>query len=172
MSKGGYAMRTIKLTALAAITAILACLPLTPAAAAGPLFIPWAVGHVIGAAARLATLPLVVASAASAGAPPAYAAAPPYPVTPGYNGVPGAYYAPPVYYRQPGWYAPPGYYGARTPYYSEPRYSAAPAYHPWAGAWGRFPEPRRGYSAPGMRYAGSYGGPGFGRSRGFTYRRW
>ena len=166
-------MRTIRQTALAAVTVTtLACLPITPAAAAGPLFIPWAVGHVIGAAARLATLPLVIASAATAGAPPAYGAATAYAAAPGYNTVSGAYYAPPMYYRQPGWSVPPGYYAAPTPYYPEPRYSAAPFYRPSAGAWGRFPEARRGYSAPGMRYAGSHGGQIFGRSRGFSSRRW
>jgi hypothetical protein len=83
-------MGTSKRTALLAVIASFAFLPLTPAAAAGPLLIPWAVGHVIGAAARLATLPFVVASAASAGAPPAYAGAPAYPPAPNYNAVPGS----------------------------------------------------------------------------------
>jgi hypothetical protein len=166
-------MRTIKRTALLfGVTATFALLPLTPAAAAGPLLLPWAVGHVIGAAARLATLPLVVASAASAGAPPAYAGAPAYGAAPGYSTVPGSYYAPPVYYRQPG-YAPAGYYAAPTPYYLAPRYPGAAVYRPagFGGSWNRYPEFHRGYSAPGMRYAGSYGGQAFGRSRGFSYRR-
>lgn len=167
-------MGTIKRTALlVAGFATFAFLPLTPAAAAGPLLLPWAVGHVIGAAARLATLPLVVASAAGAGAPPAYAGAPAYAAAPTYNAVPAGYYAPPGYYRQPG-YAPAGYYGAPTPYYLAPRYLPASTYRPaaFAGSWSRYPEPHRGYSAAGMRYAGSYGGQGFGRSRGFAYRRW
>jgi hypothetical protein len=172
-------MGTSKRTALLAVIASFAFLPLTPAAAAGPLLIPWAVGHVIGAAARLATLPFVVASAASAGAPPAHAGAPAYyPSAPNYNAVPGSYYGPPVYYRQPG-YAPAGYYAAPTPYYLAPhylapRYPVAPVYRPAAftGSWNRYPESHRGYSAPGMRYAGSYGGQVFGgRSRGFSYHR-
>jgi hypothetical protein len=165
-------MRTMKRTALAAVTVTLACVPLTPAAAAGPLLLPWAVGHVIGAAARLATLPLAVASAASASAPPAYAAGPAYAAASGYNTVPGAYYASPGYYRQPGGYA--RYYAAPAPYYFAPRYSAAaPIYRSaaFSGPWARFPDSRRGYSAPGMRYAGAYGGQHFGRSRGFSYRR-
>jgi hypothetical protein len=171
-------MGTIKRAALLlGATATFAFLPLTPAAAAGPLLVPWAIGHVIGAAARLATLPLVVASAASAGVPGPYAGAPAY--APNYNAVPGSYYPPP-YYRQPGYapsayYAAPApYYAAPVPYYAAPRYPIAQVYRPatFAGSWGRYPEPHRGYSAPGMRYAGSHGGQVFGRSRGFSYRRW
>jgi len=168
-------MGTIKRTALLlGATASFAFLPLTPAAAAGPLLVPWALGHVIGAAARLATLPLVVASAASAGVLSPYAAAPAYyAAAPNYNAVPGAYYYAPPYYRQPG-YAPTGYYAAPAPYYAAARYPIAQVYRPatFAGSWGRYPEAHRGYSAAGMRYAGSYGGQVFGRSRGFSYRRW
>jgi hypothetical protein len=130
-----------------AATAALVCLPITPAAAAGPLFFaPWALGHVIGVAARLATLPLALASAAaSAGQPLA-----PYPPTRGYYGAPPGYYAPPNYYaRPPGYYArPPGYYPAPQAYYRP------------ALAYAR-PMPQF-YAQPRGYYA---------RSGGFAYRR-
>jgi hypothetical protein len=110
----------------AAATAALVCLPIRPAAAAGPLFFaPWALGHVIGAGLRLATLPLVVASAAaSAGQPQA-----PYPPTPGYYGVPPSYYTPNYYAQPPGYYpAPQAYYRPALAYarpmpqfYAQPR---------------------------------------------------
>ncbi len=145
----------------AAATAALLCLPVTPAAAAPFIFAPWALGHVIGAGVRLATLPLVVASAvASAGQPQA-----PYPPSPGYYGGPSGYYAPPNYYaRPPVYYAPPpAYYPAPQAYYRPalayaspmPRYYAQP----------------RGYYAPRTPYPGSYGAQGFYRSGGFVYRR-
>lgn len=166
-------MHRFKLTALAAATATVACVPLTPAAAAGPLIVPWALGHLIGAAARLATLPIIAASAASSAGPPVP------PVGSGtYYASPG-YYAPPAYYGSAGYYAPRGY--ASPGYYSgayngsPQRYYPASAYRgpaPYVGAMQRYPAPNRGYYAPAMRYSGSYGGPGFSRSRGFTYRRW
>jgi hypothetical protein len=178
-------MRTIKLTALAAATVTLASLPVTPAAAAGPLLVPWAVGHLIGAAARLAALPLVAASAASSAGPPAYAAAPRYSAggypPPAYYQQPAyypqsVYYQQPVYFRPPAYYPAGGYYTARGTYYGSSRYAPAPTYRSttaFMGQPGRFPEsPRGGYSASGMRYAPAYGGHSFARAGSFTYRRW
>jgi hypothetical protein len=130
-----------------AATTLFLCLLVTPAAAAGPfLFAPWALGHVIGAGLRLATLPLVVASsAASAWQPQA-----PYPATPGYYGGPPRYYAPPNYYaRPPVYYAPrPGYYPAPQAYYRPALAYARPM--------PQFYAQPRGYYAP---------------SGGFAYRR-
>jgi len=59
-------MRVLKRTALAATAGVLLCVPVAPAMAAGPLLLaPWVLGgHVLGAVARLATAPLVAASAA------------------------------------------------------------------------------------------------------------
>jgi hypothetical protein len=155
-------MPALKQTVLAAAaTAALLCLPITPAAAAGPLlFAPWVLGHVIGAGVRLATLPLVVASsAASAGQPQA-----PYPPTPSYYGPPG-YYAPPNYYARP-----PLYFGSSQGYYPAPQayYRPALAYAP---PMPRFYAPTHGYYGPRASYAGSYGAQVFYRSGGFAYRR-
>jgi hypothetical protein len=145
----------------AATTTALLCLPINPAAAAGPLlFAPWALGHIISAGVRLATLPLAVASsAASAGQPSA-----PYPPTPGYYGGPPGYYAPPNYYARP-----PAYYGPPTGYYPVPQayYRPAPAYAPPMPRY--YPQPR-GYYAPRTPYSGSYG-PQIYRSGGIAYRR-
>ena len=155
-------MPALKQTVLAAAaTAALLCLPITPAAAAGPLlFAPWVLGHVIGAGMRLATLPLAVASsAASVGQPRA-----PYPPTPGYYGGPPGYYAPPNYYaRPPVNYGPPGYYPA-----PQAQYRPARAYAP---PMPRFYAPTRGYYAPRASYSGSHGAQGSYRSGGFAYRR-
>ena len=145
----------------AAAIAGLLCLPITPAAAGPLLFAPWALGHVIGAAATLATLPLVVASAVlSAQQPPAE-----YSPTPGYYGGPAGYYAPPNYYaRPPAYYAqPPGYYSAPQPYY-QPALAYAPPMP-------RFYAPPRGYYTPRAPYYGSYGAHVYQRSGGFAYRR-
>ena len=146
----------------AAATAALLCLPITPAAAGGPLlFAPWALGHIIRAGAMLATLPLVVASAAaSADQPPA-----PYAPTPGYYGGPAGYYAPPNYYaRPPASYArPAGYYPAPQAYYQPALAYARPMQQFYA-------QPR-GYYAPRTPYPGSYGAHVFDRSGGFVYRR-
>jgi hypothetical protein len=146
----------------AAATAALLCLPVTPAAAAGPLlFAPWALGHIIGAGARLATLPLVVASAAASAAQPQA----PYPPTPSYYGGPAGYYAPPNYYaRPPVYYAQPsGYYPAPQAYY-RPTLAYAPPMP-------RFYAQPRGYYAPRTPYSGSYGAQVFSRSGGIAYRR-
>jgi hypothetical protein len=138
-----------------ALTATL-LLPTTPAAAAGPwIFAPWALGHVIGAAARLATLPLAIASAAANAQQPAA----PYPAGPGYYGAPGSYYGPPNYYARPpaAYYAqPPGYYPAPQAYYRP-----ALAYAP----------PMQRFYAQPRGYYGSYGAQFLHRSGGFTYRR-
>ena len=146
-----------KQTALAAATAIaLLCMPIQPAAAAGPLlFGPLALGwHVIGAVARLATLPLAVASAAVSGQQPPAS----YPPTPGYGG-PAGYYAPPNYYPRP-----PGYYYPAPQVYYRPALS-------YARPMSRLYEPPRGYYASPTRYSGSYGSQVSYRSRGVTYRR-
>ena len=154
-------MPALKQTVLAvAATAALLCLPITPAAAAGPLLLaPWILGHVIGAGVRLATLPLVAASSAVA----AGQSQAPYPPTPGYYGPPG-YYAPPNYYaRPPVNYAPPAYYPAPQAYYRP-----VLAYVP---PMPRFYAPTRGYYAPRASHSGSYGAQVFYRSGGFAYRR-
>jgi hypothetical protein len=156
-------MPALKQTVVAAAaTAVLLCLPLTPAAAAGPLlFAPWALGHVIGAAARLATLPLVVASAAASAVQPQA----PYPPSPGYYVGPPGYYAPPNYYaRPPVYYAPrPGYYPAPQAYYRPALAYAPPMPQVYA-------QPR-GYDASRTSYSGSSGAQAFYRSGGFAYRR-
>jgi len=117
-------MPGLKQTILAAAaTTALLCLPITPAAAAGPLLVaPWVLGHIIRAGVSLATLPLALASAASAQQPPA----------PGgyYGGSPG-YYAPPNYYARP-----PGYYRAPQAYYRPALAYARPMPHFYAQARG------------------------------------
>lgn len=155
-------MSNLKLTALAAVTVTLACLPLTPAAAAGPLLAPWAIGHLVGAAVRLATLPIAIVSAASV-------AAQPPPAAPGAYYGPSTYYPPYGYYVQPAYHAPPAsYYGGWQHYYPAPIHYAPPAYvEPW-----RSQPPHRGYYSPSMRYSGSYGRPVFNGSRGIVSRRW
>jgi hypothetical protein len=132
-------MLGLKKTALAAagITA-LALAPITPAAAAGALIVPWLIArHVVGAVVGLATLPLVVASLAAG------QQAAPYPPTPDYGGSP-SYYPPPNYYGRP-----PTYYAGSQRYYR-------PAVH-YARAVPRFYETPRGYYAPHTRYTGAYG---------------
>jgi hypothetical protein len=156
-------MPALKQTVFAAAAAtVLFCLPVTPAAAAGPLlFAPWALGHAILAGVRLATLPLVVASAvASAAQPPAQ-----YPPTPGYYGGPADYSAPPNYYARPPMYysSPPGYYPAPQAYYRPALAYAPPMPQLYA-------QPR-GYYPARMPYSGSYGARVFHQSSGFGYRR-
>jgi hypothetical protein len=155
-------MPSLKQTVLTAVaTAALACLPVTPAAAAVPLlFAPWAVGHILGAGARLATLPWVVASAAASAAQPQA----PYPMNRGYYAQPG-YYAAPNYYARP-----PAYYGTPQGYYAAPQayYRPALAYAP---AMPRYYSQPRGYYASRAPYPGSYGAQSFYRSGGFAYRR-
>jgi hypothetical protein len=143
-------MRAVKQIARAATATALLCVPVPPAMAAGPLlFAPWLLGaHVLGAVTRLATLPLVVASAATSAPLPAVAYSPP-----------GGYYGQPPYYPPPS-----TYYGASRAYYppvmSHPYYSA-PGYY----------GPPRGYYAPATRYSGNYRAQASYRSRGYSYRR-
>jgi annexin A7/11 len=162
-------MNKFKRAALAlAGCAALVALPVTPAVAAGPLLIaPFALGHVLGTIARLATLPLI--AAAQMQPPEAYPQAPGnYPPQQGYYAAPQGYYPP-----QQGYYpAPQGYYPAPPVYYQP-----APAYG-YARAYGYPPAPPRYYYgpprgdyAPYARYAGSYG-PHFAyRPGGYGYRR-
>jgi len=148
--QGEPTMLAVKQIARAAIATALLCVPMAPAMAAGPLlFAPWLLGrHVVGAVTRLATLPLVAASAAASALPPAVA-----------YSAPGGYYGQSTYYP-----SPPAYYGASRAYYppvvSYPYYSA-PGYY----------GPPRGYYAPAPRYSGYYGAQAFYRSRGYSYRR-
>jgi hypothetical protein len=147
---------------VAAATAALLWLPVTPAAAAGPLLLaPWVLGHVIVAGARLATLPLLAASAAASAQQPSAQ----YPPAPGYSGGPPGYATPASYYPRPPMYypPPPGYYPAPQPYYRP-----AVAYSP--------PMPQlyaqpRGYYPARMPYSGSYGARVFfHQSGGFAHR--
>ena len=142
-------MPGLKQTALAATAAALLCTPTTQAVAAGPLlFAPLLLGgHVLDAVARLATLPLAVASAAVTAPPPAGA------YSPG-----ASYYAPPAYYPQT-----PLYYGAPQAYYAPSRWYARPT--------PRFYGPPRSYYAPATRYSGYHGAQTSYRSRGYPYRR-
>jgi hypothetical protein len=145
-------MPGLKQTVFAATaTAALLCLPVKPAAANPLLFAPWALGRVIVAGARLATLPLVAASAAaSAQQSPAQ-----YPPAPGYYGGPAGYAAPPGYYPQPPAYypPPPGYYPAPQGYYRPAVAYAPPIPQLYA-------QPR-GYYRARMPYSGSYGARGY-----------
>jgi hypothetical protein len=170
-------MLRLKLTVLSATTALLAWTPFSPAVAAGPLLVPWAVGHLVGAAARLAAVPLIASSAMSAaGAAPPPAGLPPYYASPAYYGSPAyslpGYYASAEYSPPQRFYASPApygaYYGWRQPYYAPPIYRG-PAHS--VGPMQRFSQPARGYSAPGMRYSGSYGRQIFGSSRAFAHWR-
>jgi hypothetical protein len=166
-------MLRLKFTALvaAAVTAV-AGLSSAPAHAVGPfLFAPWALGHLIGAAARVAALPLVVGAAAASAAygAPAEGLAP-YPAASGYS--PGCYgppaaYSPPAYYAPPATYYPPAYgpayYGPAyygSAYYGPAYYgSAAPYYAPGVvhSPMRRFYGWPRRYMASRMRYSGRYG---------------
>lgn len=154
-------MRALKQTALAATLGALMCAPITPAMAAGPLlFAPWLLGgHVLGGLTRLATLPLVAASAAVAAPPPAETYPPP-----------GGYFGQPIYYSPP-----PAYYGASQPYYgpSQAYYPPAMRYPYYSPPYTapRYYAPPRGYYAPATRYPGYYGAQASYRSRGYSYRR-
>jgi len=153
-------MPGLKQTVVAAATAAaLFWLPVTPAAAAGPLlFAPWVLGHALVLGARLATLPLIAAAAAAQ--PPAQ-----YGSDPGYYGSRAGYSAPPGYYaRPPAYYPPPpAYYAPPQPYYRPALAYAAPMPQPYM-------QPR-GYYPSRMPYAGSYGArTSFHRPGGFAYR--
>lgn len=139
-------MRGLKQIAIAVTASALLCVPMAPAMAAGPLFFaPWVLGgHVLSAVARLATLPIVAASAAWSAPPSAAAYSPP-----------GDYYGQPYYYPRPS-----AYYGASRAYFPAPMsypYYSAPRYY----------GPPRGYYAPATRYYGAQAS----RSRGYSYRR-
>jgi hypothetical protein len=154
------AMPGLKHAALAVAATATLLLPITPAAAGPWIFAPWALGHVIGAAARLATLPLAIASATTYPQQPAA----PYAAGPGYYGAPGGYGPPNYYARPPAYYPqPPGYYPAPQAYYGPALAYAPPMQRFYA-------QPRGYYAAPG-RYLGSYGAQFMHRSGGFTYRR-
>jgi hypothetical protein len=151
-------MQRLRQTAFAVTAAAVLLGAPAAAVAAGPglAFLPFVLGrHVIGAAVRLATLPLAVASAALSNDEPP----PPYSQSPGYsyNRAPPNYYqppyyrpSPPTYYARPlGYYPAPYAYQHRTPYYA----------------------PARGYYSPGVRNSTYYGSHGPNRSGGSTYRR-
>jgi hypothetical protein len=140
-------MARLKQTVFAAVaTAAIVCVPIRPAAAAGPLlFAPWALGHIV--------LPLIAASAAASAQPQA-----PYPSSPGYYGGAPGYYAPPNYYVRP----PLGYYPQA--YYRPP-----PSYAP---PMPRFYAQPRSYYPSRPPYHGAYGGQASYRSSGSGYRRW
>jgi hypothetical protein len=135
----------------AVAAAALACTAVTPAAADvhGYYGHPhgWGFGHgLFGAVAALATLPIVIVSAAVsaiAQAPLAFGAE-------AYGGAPPAYYAPPPYYAPPAYYAPPPVYYPRAPVY----YAAPSAYY-----------------APRPVYYGAYAGRSFYGGGGYPYPR-
>lgn len=152
---------------LAAATAMLACAPVLPAVAGGHGFghvHGWGLGRgLVGAVIGLATLPLVIASAAIAATVP----------DPGYAS--GAVDGPRGYAPAPGVYAAPAY--ASPAYAAPPYYAPPPVYYPRAPAY--YPAPRayyaprtyaapRAYSAPASG-RGYYGGYGSYRSGGYAY---
>ena len=115
-----------------AVAAAIACAPMAPAAAGvhgvGPLH-PFGLGRgLVGAVVGLATLPIVVASAALS------AVASDGPQSPAYGSAPPAYAPPPAYYPAPRTY-----------------YAPAPAYYPRAPVY--YPQPRAYYPAPRVSYA-------------------
>jgi hypothetical protein len=145
----------------AAAAASIVCASVAPAEA-GPRGFghlhPWGLGRgLVGAVVGLATLPLVIASAAIAASVPDAPAQPNYaqPQT-YYAPQPQTYYAPPApaYYSAPAYYAAPrAYYAPRAPvYYSAPRTYYAP----------------RAYYAP---RPGNYAGNGGYRAGGYGYAR-
>jgi len=139
---------TRKILFAAVATGALACLPIRPAAAAGPLLIaPWALAHIV--------LPLIVASVA-AFQPPA-----PYGPSRAYAEASGLY-APPSYYARP-----PAYYGPSPGYYPPAYYRPALSYGPAMPAYA----PPRGYYPSRPSYYGPYGGRGYSRAGGYSYRR-
>jgi hypothetical protein len=119
----------------AAATAALLCAPITPAAAAGPLLLVPLLGHAVAAMARLATLPLIAASAQPPAAGPSYYA-------PGYAAPPRVSYAPPLAY-----YAAPQSYYRPAQRYSSPRRDYAPRAR-YSGSYGA----RVSYRSSGFGY--------------------
>jgi hypothetical protein len=156
----------------AAAAASIACASIAPAEA-GPRGFghlhPWGLGRgLVGAVFGLATLPLVIASAAIAASMPDTPAQPNYAqpnyAQPGYAQPPQTYYAPQpqTYYAPPPAYysAPPAYYGAPRAYYAPraPVYYSAP--RPYYAA--------HAYNAP---RPGNYSGYGGNHSGGYAYAR-
>src|ERR1700722_6750490 len=150
-----------RFVSLTAAAAMLACAPMLPAVAGGHGFghvHGWGLGRgLVGAVVGLATLPLVIASAAIAASVP----------DPGYAS--GAVDGPRGYAPAPGVYAAPAY--AAPPYYAPPvYYPRAPVYYPAPRAY----YAPRGYAAP-RAYAGPasgrgyHGGYGSDRSGGYAY---
>jgi hypothetical protein len=141
------------LLAALAISAI-AMMPLSQAVAGGHgygLVHPWGVARgVVGAVVAIATLPLVIASAALSAVVPAE------PEGPAYGG-------PPAYYPAPAYYAPAPYYGA-APYYGPRTYSAGGYGQP-----GRYSP--RGYAPGRGGYYGAHNGGAPSRSGQYSYRR-
>src|SRR5579863_7176621 len=148
----------------AAAAASIACASVAPAEA-GPRGFghlhPWGLGRgLVGAVVGLATLPLVIASAAIAASVPEAPAQPNYAQAPQtyYAPQPQTYYAPPpaYYAAAPAYYsAPPAYYGAPRAYYA-PRapvyYSAPRTYYAPRGYYA----PRPGNAGYGGYHAGGY----------------
>jgi hypothetical protein len=147
------------------VAGAIACTAIAPAEA-GPRGFghlhPWGLGRgLVGAVVGLATLPLVIASAAIAASVPDVSAQPNYAQPPQtyYAPQPQTYYAPPApaYYAAPPAYpayiAPRAYYYApRAPvYYSAPRTYYAPRayYAPRPGNYASY----GGYHAGGYAYA-------------------
>ena len=136
--------------ALIAATAatLIACLPVTPAAAGGHGIGPmhaWGFGHgLFGAVFGLATLPLAIVSTAvsaavSAGQPAD--PAPAYPTGPGYAPSYAPGYAPrPAYYPSASYYAAPPAYFVPRPYFQ-----GRPSYHAGYGT-------RESYRSGGYAY--------------------
>src|SRR5450631_1338964 len=140
-----HAMQGIKHAVLGTVAAaVITCAPIatTEAHGLGHLH-PWGLGRgLLGAVVGLATLPIVIASAALSATEPEA----PYQSSPGYDG-PRSYAPPPAYYAAPQTYAPP------QAYYAPPRayYPRAPVYSPAT----------RPYYAPRAYYVprpGYYGG--------------
>jgi hypothetical protein len=134
---------------LTAAAAMLACAPILPAVAGGHSFghvHGWGLGRgLVGAVVGLATLPLVIASAAIAAS------------------VPDSGYASGAVEGPRGYAPAPGVYAAPPPVY----YPRAPVYYPTRYAPRAYASPRV-YSAPASG-RGYYGGHGSYRSGGYAY---
>jgi hypothetical protein len=144
------AMSRIKKAIVAAsAAAIIAFVPVAPAAAYGHGSVPFhafGFGHgLVGAVFGLAVLPLAIASAVISAGEQASPPAQPYGAPYGYAPAP-SYSAPPVYYApRPAYYPPAyGYHPAPRSYYA-PRYNYAPRSSYAAGPGYR----QRGYGYPG-----------------------
>jgi hypothetical protein len=157
----GFKHAVLGTLAVAAIT----CAPIATAEAHGFGHLhPWGLGRgVLGAVVGLATLPIVIASAALSATEPEA----PYQSSPAYEG-PRSYAPRPAYYAAPQTYYPPPqtYYPPPQAYYAPPR-----AYYPRATAYSPAMRP---YYAPRAYYAprpGYYGGHASSRAGGYAYPR-